>query len=295
MKSEDWPPLCKARAAGGCQARAAEGRGRAGALSASVLHGAPAPASRGHALEGHRAHVDLPHGPRLAHVAAGGHQRRRGRPPRGQPHLAVHRRQGLDDAPERGSLPRVLRPTGDHDVPELNRQLLRHRLKGRPRPLLHELLDFLLLPVLEGGLPGEHLEHNDPVGVDVDLLVVASAVEHLWGHPVDGAHERRQRLPVVGLHDARQAEVGHLDDGNVAEARQRLGEQEVEGLEVPVDDLRRKLVQVVHPVRYVGAHLDLLHQRQIQVPLVVQHLEEGASLAILAHQVLGCRRHAVAE
>lgn len=92
-----------------------------------------------------------------------------------------------------------------------------------------------LLHAVVGALSREQLPHHDAHAVHVRALVVLVAGQHLWRHPVDRSHVRRQYGVIVA--EASQTEVADL---NV----EGLVQQQVGGLEVAVDDGRRVPVQV---------------------------------------------------
>jgi len=47
----------------------------------------------------------------------------------------------------------------------------------------------MVVPALEGRTPVDQLEEQDPQAPDVELEVVRTVLDHLWGHVVEGPAE----------------------------------------------------------------------------------------------------------
>mmetsp|Transcript_17474 Transcript_17474/g.23572 ORF Transcript_17474/g.23572 Transcript_17474/m.23572 type:complete len:220 (-) Transcript_17474:181-840(-) len=173
-------------------------------------------------------------------------------------------------------------PTQNHQLAQVRRAVGRHGLEVRPRALHRKPAHGSGFLLLKGYLAAYDLEEDHPVGVNVHLLVVYSAGENLWCHPVarprGNGHLAPFRLGRLILH-AGEAKVGYLHKGYVLARQDWLGQQQVQGLQVPVNDLRVELMEVVHSLGDVHAHFVLLHPLQLNVVAIVQELEAATSCA----------------
>eukprot|EP00421_Protoceratium_reticulatum_P069754 CAMPEP_0168404788 /NCGR_PEP_ID=MMETSP0228-20121227/24816_1 /TAXON_ID=133427 /ORGANISM="Protoceratium reticulatum, Strain CCCM 535 (=CCMP 1889)" /LENGTH=265 /DNA_ID=CAMNT_0008418415 /DNA_START=1 /DNA_END=798 /DNA_ORIENTATION=+ len=193
----------------------------------------------------------------------------------------------LKDMSEGQTLLRLLRPAPDHELPEVFRTVRRDGLHVRPRALHREAQDLRALIVLERDFSADDLEEDHGIGVDVSHLVVCT-LEDLRGHPVAGAGSLCHLLPLgVKVLHARRAEVRDLHQRDVRLRGHILVKEQVQGLQIPMDDLGLKGVQVVHAFRDVAAHLELLAPGQHNVLGVVQELEERAARAELRDHAHG--------
>mmetsp|Transcript_58859 Transcript_58859/g.155029 ORF Transcript_58859/g.155029 Transcript_58859/m.155029 type:complete len:233 (-) Transcript_58859:14-712(-) len=127
-------------------------------------------------------------------------------------------------------------------------------------------------------LPGNLIEDHGKA-VDVHLLVIALGHVDLGGHPLGSAHfhghpvvrlARREALVAVGslhslrrLQGAAEAEVRHLDLGQVVVVKEGPSQQQVQGLQVPVNYRRREAVQVLHRASHILTYSHSLRPRQL--------------------------------
>jgi hypothetical protein len=128
----------------------------------------------------------------------------------------------------------------------------------------YNLGQLFVLAEPEGDPSGDKLEHHDPQGPDVDLLVVTAAHQQLWGYvkrrPAEG-------IPAIAGRVHRPAEISHLG--------QSESQDYVLRLEISVDD--------VVQMEGEDAFTDSLHNGH---PLLVLqfalHLEDVIKLAARA-------------
>mmetsp|Transcript_6884 Transcript_6884/g.14199 ORF Transcript_6884/g.14199 Transcript_6884/m.14199 type:complete len:265 (+) Transcript_6884:147-941(+) len=206
--------------------------------------------------------------------------------------------QAIQDLGEVWSVRGFMGPTQNHQLAQVRRAVGRHGLEVRPRTLHREPAHGSRFLLLEGYLAAYDLEEDHPVGVNVHLLVVYSAGEDLWRHPVarpcGNRHLAPFRLRRLILH-AGEAKVGYLHQGYVLARQDGLGQQQVQGLQVPVNDLWVELVEVVHRPSDVHAHFVLLHPLQLNVIAIVQEFEAASSCAEFRYYAKGPLQRCYAE
>mmetsp|Transcript_10014 Transcript_10014/g.28002 ORF Transcript_10014/g.28002 Transcript_10014/m.28002 type:complete len:221 (+) Transcript_10014:307-969(+) len=133
----------------------------------------------------------------------------------------------------------------------------------------------------ERQVPVDDLEEHDSVGVDVNLLAVIRALEHLRGHPSYCANKLSHLAPnSVRLPGPRQPKVGNLHMRDVTLRSDRALQEQVQRLQVAVDDRRVQAVEALHAARNVAAHLEALRPGQLSVRLV-QEVVAGSAFAVL--------------
>ncbi len=176
----------------------------------------------------------------------------------------------------------VLRLLGEdlveHLAPLLRHEAVHLEVRGLDRVDVDELVeDRGDVRPREGLLPREHLEGDDAEREDVAPAVELLPHRLLGGHVGRGA-EQRPGVRDLGVGELGDAEVGDLD-------LVRLVDDEVGGLDVPVDDPAR--------VGVVEGRRDLAHEADHPLGLEAgPFLEDGADRLPL-HELHGEERHLV--
>mmetsp|Transcript_110707 Transcript_110707/g.314020 ORF Transcript_110707/g.314020 Transcript_110707/m.314020 type:complete len:246 (+) Transcript_110707:306-1043(+) len=165
-----------------------------------------------------------------------------------------YRGESLDELFRVWAVTRVIVPGVPHDGAEGRVRV------GQLRPWLLVLRvlrqdDLGVLAALpERVAPRTDEVHDEREGVDVGLRVVQAAAHDLGRHVVEAAHEHGVRPPDIAPfrdHHLADAEVGDFD-------LEQLGQEEVQGLQVPVDDRRPAIVQETQASRNSATPENLL-------------------------------------
>ncbi|KAJ8578646.1 hypothetical protein ON010_g553 [Phytophthora cinnamomi] len=109
--------------------------------------------------------------------------------------------------------------------------------------------------------------------VDVRLLRVAPALQHFGRDPVRRPHPGRHGAALAGATDAK------VDDPRL----QRLRQQDVHGLEVPVDDGRLSAVDVAERVGDADGHAELVTRPGQQPAALLEEPPQVSHGAVLHH------------
>ena len=167
------------------------------------------------------------------------------------------------DPVEVGALGRGLVPALLYEAVQGGREVLGEL--GAQLLLCDEVRDVLRVVLLVGLLLAEEFPEDDPEGVDVDGLVVLLPAKYFRGDPARGPADGHG--PFL-LEDPGEAKVADL-------AAKVCVEEEVLCLEVPVDDLRGHVVQVLHGLRGVHGDVEDEPPGEAVGGALVDHLEEG--------------------